>query len=87
VNQAADAFEALKNKLMQASNSLVGTTILKFADGTSIQQSDLDKVEKLLCEVKGLQQKIGIPNPSTLLQQPPSEIALSEAAREYHVVR
>jgi hypothetical protein len=87
VNQAADAFEALKNKLMQASNSLVGTTILKFADGTSIQQSDLDKVEKLLCEVKGLQQKIGIPNNSTLLQQPPSEIALSEAAREYHVVR
>jgi len=87
VNQAADAFEALKNKLMQASNSLVGTTILKFADGTSIQLSDLDKVEKLLCEVKGLQQKIGIPNTSTLLQQPPSEIALSEAAREYHVVR
>lgn len=87
VNQAADAFEALKNKLMQASNSLVGTTILKFADSTSIQQSDLDKVEKLLCEVKGLQQKMGIPNNSTLLQQAPSEIDRSGAAREYHVVR
>lgn len=87
MNQAANAFDDLSNKLIQASQTLVGTTTSKFVDGTSIQQLDLDQVEKLLCEVKGLQQRIATPDSSTPLQQPASEIAASEGVTDYHLVR
>ena len=54
VDEAIDAFAELKVKILTVSTREANSTTLKFADNASIQQEDLDKVQKLMRELKGL---------------------------------
>ena len=74
VDEAINAFQNLKNKLIKASNSPEGQTKLQFNGGkgfwsflpaVSLEQEDLDKIKKLLGEIKHPYQKIVSPNDSS----------------------
>lgn len=60
VDETMEAFANLKNRLVQASTSPVGATTLAFEAGTGValDMEDLDKVERLLSEAKGIHKGI-----------------------------
>ncbi len=62
VGEAAEAFEDLKNKLVKASTSPLGSSELIFGmqagAPVTLDQDDLDKVERLLNEAKGIHKAI-----------------------------
>lgn len=58
VEDASKAFEALKVKVMRASTSPVGVTLLSFTPGASLDLDDLAEVERFLSEAKGIHQRM-----------------------------
>jgi uncharacterized membrane protein YeaQ/YmgE (transglycosylase-associated protein family) len=60
VDETMEAFANLKNRLVEASTSPVGATALAFEAGADValDLEDLDKVERLLSEAKGIHEGI-----------------------------
>jgi len=60
VDEALEAFANLKNRLVEASTSPAGVRTLTFeaGRGVALDLEDLDKVERLLSEAKGIHERI-----------------------------
>lgn len=52
VDEAINAFAELKEKLLKASTRVAGTTTLQFSSSNVLEHKDLDKVQKLLSQLK-----------------------------------
>lgn len=69
VKKVVDAFDKIVEKLSKTSvDRWVGSATLQFTERTSLEQAELYEVDTLLYEIKGLQQRISIPDAHTLTQ-------------------
>jgi hypothetical protein len=69
VKKVVDAFDKIVEKLSKTSvDKWVGSATLQFTERTSLEQAELYEVDTLLYEIKGLQQRIAIPDAQTLTQ-------------------